>query len=126
MNDLRKMKRKQTDAYLYVYDRNNEDFIGCVVDMSTGGVKLRCVVEMEIDAIFQFKILLPMNIDGNMDIAFDAKCVWCEKCDDSDEFQIGFRLQNVSEEEKRRIDMLLNHPLFIDASELVNVTISKK
>lgn len=126
MAESRKHKRQHTDTLFCVYDRNDDQFIGCLVDMTVEGVKLRAMAPMEINVIFQFRMDLPAEIGGSAEISFDAESIWCKECVDSHEYQVGFQMQNVPESEIKRIEQLINSPLFKEADAVVHITVGKK
>ena len=126
MAELRKRSRRHTDTLFCVYTRNDDQFVGCLVDMTIEGVKLRTMAPMETDAIFQFRMDLPEKIGGSAVISFDAESVWCKECADSPEYHVGFRMKNVPRAESERIEQLINGPLFKEANAVVHITVSKK
>lgn len=125
MRETRKLKRKQTYTFLGVYDRNTNQFVGRLVDMTKEGVKLRSMAAMETNAVFQFRLDLPFDINGSKEIVFNARSIWCNKCSDSGQYNIGFQVQDVPQTEVARIDLLLQGSLFEDADERIHVTLSK-
>ena len=125
LTESRKQNRRKAKAYLNVFDRNSQQFIGHVVDMTIEGVKLSSVREFDVNSVFQFIVDLPFEVSNSTEIRFDAKCVWCGKGESAQEYQAGFELQDVSVEESGRINALLNNSIFVDSTELLSVTIAK-
>ena len=126
MAESRKLKRRHTDTLFCVYDRNDDQFIGCLVDMTAEGVKLRTMAPMETNVIFQFRMDLPAEIGGSSEISFDAESIWCQECVDSHKYYVGFQMQNVPEAEIERIEQLIDGPLFKEADAVVHITVGKK
>ena len=126
MAESRKLKRRHTDTLFCVYDRNDDQFIGCLVDMTLEGLKLRCLAPMETNVIFQFRMDLPVEIGGSAEISFDTESIWCKEGVDSHEYHVGFQMQNVPEAEIRRIEQLIAGPLFKEADAVVHITVGKK
>ena len=126
MADSRKLNRRHTDTLFCVYNRNDDEFMGCLVDMTIEGVKLRTMAPMETDTLFQFRMDFPEEIGGSAEICFDADSVWCKECADSHEYYVGFRMKDIPETEIKRIEQLINGPLFKEASAVVHITVGKK
>ena len=126
MVESRKLKRGYTDTLFCVYDRNDDEFIGRLVDMTVEGVKLRTMASMETNVIFQFRMDLPAEIGGSAEISFDAKSIWCKECVDSHEHHVGFQMQDVPEAEIERIRQLISGPLFKEADAVVHITVGRK
>ena len=126
MGENRKHRRRQTDTFLGVYDRSTEELLGRLVNMTTDGVRLLTRDTIESDAIYQFRMDLPVEIKGSKEIVFDAKSVWSNKDNDSHEYSTGFRIVDLSSNEFDKIELLINGPLFADKDERVHVTLAKK
>ena len=126
MSNSRSKLRRRTDSFLGVYDRNSDKLVGRLVDMTTEGVKLLCVTSIEQDAEFQFRMELPVDIRGSKEISFDAKSVWSKQDNVSHEYNIGFKILELSPKEKQKIQLLIDGPLFAYDNERVHVTLSKK
>ncbi len=126
MAESRKLKRRHTDTLFCVYDRNDDQFIGHLVDMTAEGVKLRCMAPMETNVMFQFRMDLPAEIGGSAELSFDAESIWCKECVDSQKYDVGFQMQNVPEAEIERIEQLIDGPLFKEADAVVHITVGKK
>lgn len=127
MDERRKSQRKQTDQFFGVYHRETEEFIGRLIDMSTKGMLIHAVHEMESDIVYEFRVDLPKSIAGKRHLSFDAECIRCNKSDSSkDNFDIGFKITNIEFEELETIQYLLNDALFHESDEQPRVTLAKK
>jgi len=127
MNERRKAQRKETDQFFGVYDRETDEFIGRLVDMSTKGMKIHSVRPLEIDTVYEFRIDLPKSIAGQRHLCFDGKCVRCtESVNSKENFEAGFQITNIEFEELETIQYLLNDALFRELNEQPRVTLSKK
>ena len=125
MKEQRKLERQKTDAFLAVYDRTTEMFIGRLIDMTTKGLKIKSAAAIELDSTFQIRIDLPVESKLSKVITFEARCAWTSRCADSNAYDCGLQMQDITREEIQNIDSLLDSPLFKDASERVRVTIDK-
>lgn len=125
MKEQRKLERRNTDAFLAVYDRNTEMFIGRLIDMTTKGLKIKSASAIELNSTFLIRIDLPIDPMVSKTITFKAKCVWTNECSDSDAFDSGLEVQKITPKEIENIYSLINSPLFMNANERVRVTIGK-
>ena len=126
MRENRKRRRRHTNTFLGVYDRSTEELLGRLVDMTTEGVRLLSKDTIESDAIYQFRMDLPVEIKGSTEIVFDAKSVWSKKDEISHEYSTGFQIVDLSSKEFDKIELLIYGPLFADEGEKVHVTLAKK
>lgn len=125
MKEKRKHERRETDAFLGVYDGKTELLIGQLMDMTTEGMKINCVAAIELDSTYMIRIDLPVEIKWAEEVTFRAKCVWTKKCSESNAFDSGFRMQNATPIEFENISKLINSHLFENMDETVRVTLKK-
>jgi len=125
MGETRKEKRRKTFAFFGVNDQKTNNFVGWIVNMTSEGVRLRSLANLELDALFLFKIDLPFEIDNSKEILFEAKSVWSKQIDDKNEFSTGFMLQDVAPDEISKIKQLIESSQFEDGDEQIPVTLSK-
>ena len=126
MAETRKLNRRNTDTLFCVYNRADDEYIGCLVDMTAEGIRLKTMAPMETNVVFQFRMDLPEKIGDSAELTFDAESIWCNECVDSREYHVGFQLQNVPETEIVRIEQLIHGPLFRTAETIVHITVDKK
>ena len=91
MSELRKMTRKYTDSFIGIYDSVTDQLIGCLLDMTSEGLRLKCIKEMRTGQVYNFKMELPFQINGGIELSFEAEAVWCNKLEDSEGFSTGFK-----------------------------------
>lgn len=125
MKEQRKLERRDTVAFLAVYDRNTEMFIGRLIDLTTKGMKIKSATAIELHSTFLIRIDLPVDPMVSKTITFKARCVWTKECDDSDAFDSGLEVKEITPKELENISSLIGSPLFKDANERVRVTIGK-
>lgn len=114
MLEKRKLKRRHLIYYLRVFDRNTDALIGHLVDITPDGILLISEHSIEINQIFQLKMVLPAEILGKEEIHFDAKSVRCQKDINPDFFNIGFQLQKVAQNHFLVIEQLIDDLGFRD------------
>jgi len=127
MDERRKDPRKQTEHFLGVYHRETEEFIGRLIDLSVKGMMIRAVQDMDVNSIYEFRIILPTFVAGRDYLELDAKCVWLIHSTKSiGKLDVGFMFTNISFEEAESIQFLLNDALFKDSEEQPRITLVKK
>ena len=127
MDERRKDTRKQTDHFFGVFHRETGEFIGKLIDLSTRGMMLQAVINMDAGSIYEFRIDLPKTIAGKRFLSFDAECVWCRESKSSkDNYDVGFQITEMNFNEIETIQYLLNGALFHDSGQQPRLTLAKK
>jgi len=125
MVNKRKRVRCRAEAFLGLYDRYTNEFVGRLVDMSSIGLRLKSSVEFEKQSVLQLRMDLPFEIDGSTEIIFDAKRVWVKKHDGSNSFYTGLQIKDISDEDLQRIKTALQGALFENEDQESIVTVCK-
>ena len=95
MKERRSAERHNLIMYLQVRDRESDELIGHVVDVSTGGMMVVCDAPFQPAAKHQLRVLLPYTEEERtMDV--DVECRWCGRDANEDYFDAGFRFLNTS------------------------------
>ena len=127
MDERREDPRKQTDHFFGVFHRETDEFIGKLIDLSTKGMMIQAVLNMDVSSIYEFRIDLPKAAAGIRYLAFDAECVWCHESTSSNgNYDIGFQFTKIKFKEIETIQYLLNDALFHDSEEQPRLTLTKK
>lgn len=108
MEDKRKLKRRHLIYYLRVFNKKTDQLIGHLVDITTEGIMLISEEPIDTTAIFQLNMTLPANIEGNKQIAFKARSLWCKKDINPDFYNTGFQLINISVKGIQIIERLIH------------------
>jgi len=114
MLEKRKLKRRHLIYYLRVFDRNTGVLMGHLLDIASDGILLISENPIEINQMFQLKMVLPAEIYGKEQLYFDARSVRCQKDKNPDFFNIGFQLQKVSPNHFLVIERLIDDLGFRD------------
>lgn len=109
MAKRRKNKRVHLIYYLLVFDNDSDQLVGHIVDITTDGIKLMSRIPLIPDKIYNFKMILPEGIDEtSREISFKAKSRWCKDKMYSDFYGIGFKFEDISEEDITTIKHLID------------------
>ncbi len=104
----RKHKRIHLIYYLLVFDRTTDHLVGHLVDITPGGLKLMSKDPVESGKSFEFRMILPIELDGtNRQLLFNTKCMWCKKNVYSDFYGAGFEISDIDKEDIDLIKRLI-------------------
>jgi len=107
-NNRRKHERVNLIYYLAVFDRNTDNLIGYLADISIEGAMLLCEKPLEIDNIYQFKIEIFSASSSSKQIEFDAKCVWRKTNEYLDFYNFGFNFVKIDSKNIDKIQSLID------------------
>ena len=99
----RESKRKELFYSFEVLDENGLT-MGPIGDLTLNGLKIITKTPVELHTVHQLRIKLPERISHN-ELCFEAKCVWCQKADDS--FNIGFQAEHHNPDNIKTIKMIM-------------------
>ena len=107
-NNKRELKRIHLIYYLRIFDTNNGENVGHLVDITTQGIMM--ISEKPIDAgkDFSLKMQLPTTITGREEIEFSAHCLWSKKDINPDFYVSGFKINTITPQEAKTITALIN------------------
>ena len=107
MEERRKLRRRHLIYYLRVFDRNTDELVGHLVDVTTEGVMLMSEDPFGLGPVYQLRMVLPEAIEGSTQVHFDAKCIWCREGIAPGFYDSGFDLLAISREHKQEIERLI-------------------
>lgn len=114
MRDKRKLKRRHLIYYLNVRERVSGKSIGSLVDISTEGIMIMSENPIALETFLELKIVLESEMSAKQYLYFDAKVLRCEKSINGSSYDIGCKLLNLSPEDFREIEMIIDELGFQD------------
>ena len=114
MRDKRKLKRRHLIYYLHVQERASGAPIGSLVDISTEGIMIMREQPIELGTMLELKIMLESEMNDKQFLCFDAKVLRCEKSINGTNYDIGCKLLNLSDEDFREIEIIIDELGFQD------------
>ena len=97
MADKRKISRRDFTYYMQVKDAGNQQIIGYLADISTGGFKLDTQTEIPPGKDFRMLIDLTPDIANQNSMVFIARSKWCRRDHvDPFTFNVGFEIINMA------------------------------
>ena len=107
MSDSRQLERKVTNDYFLVYDRETNELIGRVMDLTAEGVRLVCNDSIEPGSKFKAKMEMPQMIDRYRHIDFDLDARWTRKNPQMGWHETGFKITGLSMETYSVIERII-------------------
>lgn len=103
----RKQQRKKMTLTLRLFDRNTGVNLGRLINISLDGFKLASKSELPVGSRHAISMVLPDQIAGSNTLSFDAQTIWSRQEDADDEFNHGFRILKISENDLRVLIALI-------------------
>jgi len=113
-NDGRAIRRSQPISYLRVTDRNTDEQVGRVIDLTTEGIRLVSEQPIGIDQIYQLKMIVPQSDGPTEEVVFDADSIWHKSDVNPDFFDTGMKINNLSPRGVEVIEKVINYSSFRD------------
>ncbi len=107
MSERRKIDRKYLIYYLRVFDRNTNQLIGNLVDITTKGLMIMSEIPINQNTIFNLAMDLPEPIRDSKKIMFDAKSVRCDQDPNPAFYNTGFEFVSINYEDIETIKALI-------------------
>lgn len=104
----RNLKRHYLIYYLRVFNRENGEVLGHLVDITTKGIMIMRDSPIEIGEHYSLRIRWRNSL-GRLQLAdFDGVCRWCRPDVNPDFYGAGFAITHASEEHIAAISRLIN------------------
>ncbi len=108
VNERRTLERIRCYYYLKVYNKDNNQDIGSVIDISRKGMRLISEIPFTADSHYHLTIKLPKGYIHGYSFDIDAEARWCEKKEDDDYYEAGFKFINAKKSGIVFIKMLID------------------
>ena len=107
IDERRLNQRHTTEQELEAYDMHTARFIGRFVDISEDGFLLFCPQPVDIDSIWQIRVLAAHDQHLATLLSFGAECLWVRAANESTHCWAGFHIIDISAEYSERLQHLL-------------------
>jgi len=108
VSERRKQTRKSTNDYFIVFNRDTDELIGRVRDLTPDGVLIISDRAVAIGTTFSCKMHLPRMIGRRRYVYFDAESRWSRRNSRLGWHETGYQLSNVAHEDQKIIDELVS------------------
>jgi len=106
-NDRRASQRTQVSYRLDAWDPAGS-FLGCILDVSTLGVRVLLLEEdVRVDAVKGIRLDLPRWLDLGPCIELGGRFVWCKSRREGGETEAGFSFASVRPAQLRMLELLI-------------------
>lgn len=112
MQGTQRHKRYQAKSFCRICDQGNAKSLGCLIDISEGGLKVMGEKPVFAGRIYRLSIVMPREINGSKTLELDAKCLWNKKCSNPNFYFSGFQFLEIDQETKERIVQFTKTALF--------------
>ena len=105
--ERRSAPRKRVAYRMDVTD-DERAMVGCLLDLSTGGMRVLCSGNMDILNVQSLRIEFPRWLDLGDGLPVKGRFVWCKSCSDGYGTEAGFAFDSMSKKDKALLEMLVN------------------
>lgn len=110
--NLRKVDRRHLIYYLRVFNREDNQLLGNLVDISTRGIMIVSDKPVKPNQRYSLRMVLPETLEGSREVEFDAESRWCQNDANKDFFDTGFELIDPNYSFLEAVDKLIDDCLF--------------
>ncbi len=103
----RKYQRRHLLYYLRVFDEDSHKLLGHSIDHTPEGIMLISEAPIATDVVHHLKMILPTGVMEEMVLSFEAESLWCRKDINSNFYDTGFKLLNVTQKHVEIIQSLI-------------------
>jgi hypothetical protein len=121
VDDARRNSRLKPINYFEVYDFSTGAYLGNLVDVSEGGLRVLTDDPMNPGDTHELRLRLPKEILGSNEIIVKTECRWCNECSSpllAGTFGIGLQIRDLDPETARRIEAFIKSSYFHDWRQL--------
>ena len=108
MKEKRKLPRRHLAYYLMVFDREADELMGYLVDISGDGIMVITQESVDPNTVFHLRMIFPAKIGGRRHLDFDAKSLWCRDDVKAGYYHSGLEFLDVSQEDRDTIELLID------------------
>ena len=107
MEDSRKFPRRYLFFYLRVFDQISGNLLGYLSNINQEGIMLTSDLPYEPGTRLEMKMIVPGNVSENNMIHFGAEVIWCKKDEQTNYYDSGMRLTDISHKNEELIKNLI-------------------
>jgi hypothetical protein len=105
--DERNQERWLLIRHLRVFNANDNQLLGHIVNVTTEGIMLIGEKTLSVDSEFKLKMELPLEGEISTEIELDARSVWCKADVDPIFYNTGFQFTHCAEKSINAISALI-------------------
>ena len=101
--ESRRQARRTVPGMMEVYDTITEETVGCLGNVSVGGMSLIANRPLVEDALYQFRFALPDDVGETQPLEVGAHVLWVDDASAPGQSWVGLRFIGLSPEATRRL-----------------------
>ena len=101
--ESRRQARRTVPGMMEVYDTITEETVGCLGNVSVGGMSLIANRPLIDDALYQFRFALPDDVGETQPLEVGAHVLWVDDASAPGQSWVGLRFIGLSPEATRRL-----------------------
>jgi hypothetical protein len=109
MDDRRQRNRQPTELQLEVFDLNNGQRLGRIVDLTADGFMLFSEIAIAADSVWDLQITSASPIEGVSNIHLGADCLWSRGGADAQHCWCGFHIIDLADDQAESLAIILKH-----------------
>lgn len=114
MDEKRELKRRHLIYYLRVFDRNTDQLLGHLVNITSQGIMLISEKPLAVGVTFELRMKLPAAMVEYEHLDFEAKSVWNGKDSNPNFYDTGLQMIDVAPNKTAIIEDLIERFGFQD------------
>lgn len=103
--ESRRQARRTVPGMMAVYDTITEETVGCLGNVSVGGMSLIANRPLVEDALYQFRFALPDDVGETQPLEVGAHVLWLDDASAPGQSWVGLRFIGLSPDATRRLRM---------------------
>lgn len=104
-------KRQQHRVHLFyqlgVFNRESEDYVGHLVDITIDGIRILNKTPFDTGTVYPFRLDLANMGSLEQQLDFDAECIWQEREFASGVCNSGFKIIKIAKKDREIIEFLI-------------------
>ena len=124
MENKRQHERMHVVAYLKVRERETDQTLGRVVDITSQGMRLCSRRPLQPGSHTSFKVTFPDMDGAGVEIDFMAEVIWCNRATFPGYYDAGVQLQRLSINDEEAIECFIENARFEDRFVAVSESLS--
>jgi hypothetical protein len=109
MDDRRQRSRHHAELQLEVFDLNNGQSLGRVVDLTADGFMLFSETAVSADSVWDLRLVCAHPVDDIQEIHLGADCLWSRPGADGQHCWSGFHIIDLADDQAAALAILLEH-----------------
>ena len=101
--ESRRQARRTVPGMMEVYDTITEETVGCLGNVSVGGMSLIANRTLVDDALYQFRFALPDDVGETQPLEVGAHVLWVDDASAPGQSWVGLRFIGLSPDATRRL-----------------------